>query len=155
MTGIKSMNLCWKKRLKFHLKTLLGPYVNSLAVLGVTKNQHDFFSNVPACVCKCMWWYREPFHKEASENKSVLSVLKWNVLFVLVNQSACCIFALQFYCQQWYNLPSLCVDSYTKPRTLGEAKRYHILKVNVRNAETFAELDIRNMYPRDRVYLPY
>lgn len=142
MTGIESMNLCWKKRLKFHLKTLLGPYINSLAVRGATKNQHDFFSNLPACVCKCMQRYREPFHKEASENKSVLSVLKWNVLFALVNQSACCIFALQFYCQQWYNLPSLCIDPCTEPRILDEGKRYHIVKVNVRNAEPFEELDV-------------
>lgn len=152
MTGIESMNLCWKKRLKFHFKTLLGPYINSLAVLGATKNQHDFFSNVPACVCKCMQQHREPYHKEASENKSVLSVLKWNVLFALVNQSACCIFALQFYCQQWYSLHSLCIDPCTEPRILGDRKRYHIAEVNVRNSELFKELDVSS---RESVCLPY
>lgn len=89
-----------------------------------------------------MQWYRQPFHKETSENKSVLSVLKWNVLFALINQSACCIFALQFYCQQWYNLSSLCIDPCIEPRILDEVKRYHIVKVNVTNAEPFEEVDV-------------
>lgn len=69
------MNLCWKKRLKFHWKTLLGPYINSVSS-GGNQKQHDFFSILPARMCKCMQQYREPLHKEASENKSVLSVLK-------------------------------------------------------------------------------
>lgn len=151
MTGIKSMNLCWKKRLKFHWKTLLGPYINSVSS-GGNQKQHDFFSILPARMCKCMQQYREPLHKEASENKSVLSVLKWNVLFALINQSACCIFALQFYYQQWYNLPSLCIDTCTEPRILDEGKRYHVVKVNMRNAESFEELDLSS---RHNVYIPY
>lgn len=136
------MNLCWKKRLKFHLQTLLGPYIKSLADLGATKNQYNFFPNLPACMWKHMQWYREPFHEGASENQSALSASKGDVLFVLTHWSACLGFALQLYCRQRYDLPSLCRGPCVEPRMLDEGKRYHAVRVNLRNTEAFEELDV-------------